>query len=83
MRILACTVLIIHLAAGAACYAQTFNDLQVRLGAYTLTRTVARNRSVSGGAQARWSSGSQWRARFPSRETCEAWRRELAVGDLS
>jgi hypothetical protein len=36
MRAISCCLLIVHLAAGAA-QAQTFNDLQIRLGAYTLS----------------------------------------------
>jgi hypothetical protein len=37
MRAVSCCLLIIHIAAGAA-HAQTFNDLQIRLGAYTLSK---------------------------------------------
>jgi hypothetical protein len=37
MRTISCCVLIVHLAAGAA-YAQTFSDLQVRLGVFTLSK---------------------------------------------
>jgi hypothetical protein len=37
MRAISCCVLILHIAAGAA-YAQTFSDLQVRLGAFTLSK---------------------------------------------
>jgi hypothetical protein len=37
MRAISCCVLIVHLAAGAAS-AQTFSDLQVRLGAFTLSK---------------------------------------------
>jgi len=37
MRVIPGCVLMVHLAAGVA-QAQTFNDLQVRLGAYTLSR---------------------------------------------
>jgi hypothetical protein len=36
MRVVPCCVLIIHLAAGMA-YAQTFNDLQIQLGAYNVS----------------------------------------------
>ena len=36
MRIIPCGVLVVHLAAGVAS-AQTFNDLQIRLGAYTVS----------------------------------------------
>ena len=36
MRAISCCVLIVHIVAGAA-HAQTFNDLQIRLGAYTLS----------------------------------------------
>jgi hypothetical protein len=36
MRAISCCVLIVHFAAGAA-HAQTLNDLQIRLGAYTLS----------------------------------------------
>jgi hypothetical protein len=37
MRAISCCLLVVHLAAGAA-QAQTFNDLQVRLGAYTVSK---------------------------------------------
>jgi hypothetical protein len=37
MRAISYCVLIVHIAAGAA-YAQTFSDLQVRLGAFTLSK---------------------------------------------
>jgi hypothetical protein len=36
MRAISCCVLIVHIVAGAA-HAQTFNDLQIRLGAFTLS----------------------------------------------
>ncbi len=36
MRAISCCVLIVHIVAGAA-HAQTFNNLQIRLGAYTLS----------------------------------------------
>ena len=36
MRAISCCVLVVHIVAGAA-HAQTFNDLQIRLGAFTLS----------------------------------------------
>jgi hypothetical protein len=36
MRVISCCALIVHMAAGLA-HAQTFKDLQIELGAYTLT----------------------------------------------
>jgi hypothetical protein len=35
MKVITCSLLVLHLAAGVAA-AQTFNDLQIRLGAYTV-----------------------------------------------
>jgi hypothetical protein len=72
MRVIPCGVLIVHLAAGAA-HAQTFNDLQVRLGAYTL--------SQNGGEKPLgvwWSTGpvvigKAVTSTFSVGETCEAF----------
>jgi hypothetical protein len=72
MRIFPCCVLIVHLAAGVA-QAQTFNDLQIRLGAYNL--------SENGGEKpiGIWRStgpvvlGKPVASTFSVGETCEAF----------
>ena len=72
MRIIPCAVLIVHLVAGVA-HAQTFNDLQIRLGAYTLNR--------NGGEKpvgVWWSTGpvvigKPMMSTFSVGETCEAF----------
>ena len=58
MRILACSVLIIHVAAGAA-YAQTFNDLQIQLGV-----------SYSTG---QWRDAGQYLVQYRARDRREAF----------
>lgn len=72
MRIIPCCVLIVHIAAGVA-HAQTSNDLQIRLGAYTL--------SENGGEKPLgvWRStgpvviGKPVMSTFSVGETCEAF----------
>jgi hypothetical protein len=80
MRILSCTVLIIHFAAGAA-YAQTFNDLQIKLG-------------VSYSTDHGETPGNLWRSTgpvivgkpvastFSLADACEAWSVSAVVGDI-
>ena len=80
MRILPCTVLIIHLAAGAA-YSQTFTDLQIKLGVSYATD----NGETPGNI---WHStgsvivGRPVATTFSRAENCAAWSVSSAVGDV-
>jgi len=81
MRVIPSCVLIVHIAAGVA-HAQTFNDLQVRLGAYHLRD--------NGGEKANgvWFStgpvviGKSATSTFSFGNTCEAFAVSSARGDV-
>ena len=80
MRILPCSALIIHLAAGAA-YSQTFTDLQIKLGVSYATD----NGETPGNI---WRSsgsvivGKPVATTFSRGENCAAWSVSSAVGDV-
>ena len=81
MRIIPCCVLIVHLVAGVA-HAQTFNDLQIQLGAYHL--------SDNGGERPNgiwWSTGPVVIGRtgtstFSVADNCEGFTLSAVRGDV-
>jgi hypothetical protein len=80
MRILACCVLIINVAAGTA-HAQTINDLQIQLGVSYSTD----NGETPGGIWfSRWPVivGKPLASTFSLGDNCEAWSVSSRVGDV-
>jgi len=81
MKLIPCCVLTVHIAAGVA-HAQTFNDLQIQLGAYAL--------SDNGGEQQRgvWRStgpvviGKSTPSTFSFGNTCDGWAVSSARSDV-